>query len=95
MILRSGKVGYCTKMSDSDFHHTVIDQIKVGKKDYPSFLHLNFITGNHDEKYDIKSLGYSMISTLEYEVLITMLKTSPRDYETFCQMRDKSKHIPD
>ena len=80
MILRSGKVGYCAKIPESDFNHTVIDEIKVGKKDSPSFLHLNFITGNHDEKYDIKSLGYSMISTLEFDTLMSIIKSSACDF---------------
>ena len=95
MILRNGKVGYLAKIPDGEFHHTVIDVLKVEKDDSPRFLHLNFLTGNNCPKYDIKSLGYSMISSLSMERLINILKGSPCDYENFCQMKDKSKHIPD
>lgn len=29
MILRDGKVGYCTKVTGSDFNETIINQIRA------------------------------------------------------------------
>ena len=95
MILKNGEVGYSTKIPEGDFNYTVIDTMKISKNDSPRFLHLNFLTGVYDPKYVIKSLGYSMISTIEFEKLLEILKNSACDHENFCQIRDKSKHIPD
>lgn len=32
LILKEGKVGYCTKLSGSDYSGTLIDKIKINKK---------------------------------------------------------------
>ena len=56
---------------------------------------MNFIDRNTNHKYEIKSLKYSMIASLGIEKLVYILKYSACDFENFCQLRDKSKHIPD
>ena len=62
IILRNGKVGYCTKDHGSDFNKTVIDVLKVKKGNSPKLLYLNFLNGYKDVKFEIKALEYSVIS---------------------------------
>ena len=62
MILRNGKVGYCTKDQGSDFNKTVIDVLKVKKGKVPRLLDLNFINKDNNVKFEIKALEYSVIS---------------------------------
>ena len=62
VILRNGKVGYCTKDQGSDYNKTVIDVLKVKKGNIPKLLYLNFLSKGNDVKFEIKALEYSVIS---------------------------------
>ena len=43
----------------------------------------------------MKSLQYSSLYCLSYQTSIAILQGSEMDYEHFCQLRDKSRHIVD
>lgn len=60
MILHEGKVGYCTKLPGSSFNETIVNEIRVDKKDSPSLLSLDFLF-HRLINYEIKSLKYSII----------------------------------
>lgn len=60
--MKNGKVGYCTKLNDSDFNGTVIDVLKANKDEQPKLLHLLFLNNSKKQvRFNVKSLKYSMI----------------------------------
>lgn len=93
-ILKEGSVGYCVRKSGCDFNGRVVDIVTVDEGDSPFLIGLEFIT-NRRPNYEVKSLVYSITYSLGYEKLISSLRKSRGDYEYFCFMRDKNKHILD
>lgn len=81
LILKEGKVGYCTKLSGSDYNGTLIDKIKINKKENPMILYLGFLAENaRNPKYKIKSLHYSMIYFISLGHLLEIMKNSATDF---------------
>ena len=78
MLFRSG---YCTKLSGSDFSGTLVDKIKINKKENPMILYLGFLAENvRNAKYKIKSLHYSMIYFINLEHVLEIMKNSATDF---------------
>ena len=81
LILRNGSVGYCTKIQGSVFNETVVDKIAVEKGDSDRLLHLHFFDCEENINYIIKSLKYSVVSMIDVETAIkVMKKTSAFDF---------------
>lgn len=79
-VLREGKVGFCTRLPGSQFDRTVIDVMKVKKGQAPKLLSLNFLTHSVDVRFEIKSLKYSMISEMDLEDALKIMKESVYDF---------------
>jgi hypothetical protein len=45
--------------------------------------------------YEIKSLQFSVLFTLDYDKFISIFKQTDMDYELYCFLRDKIRNIPD
>lgn len=59
-------------------------------------LYLNFLSENiRNVKYKIKSLHYSMVYYMSINHVLEIMKNSASDFENYCRIRDKSKHIID
>ena len=66
----------------------------VDKKDKPKVISLGFIK-NEILKFDIRSSNYSIVYTLNKDLLKESLKDSYLDYEVFCFLQDKDMNKPD
>ena len=94
LILREGTIGFTAKRRNCKFNDMTIDRVKVLDNERPFILGLEFLT-RHKPNYEIKSLEYSVIYSLSYDDLISILKDSHMDYLLFCFLRDKNKSTPD
>lgn len=81
MILKTGEVGYCTKLTDSDFSGTVIDVLKANKNEKSKLIYLGFLS-NHKKrvKFTIKSTEYSIIYFMDMEKMLSIMKNSKCDF---------------
>ena len=89
LILREGEVGYTVKRRGCNFNDMVIDKAKVKVNESPFILGLEFITRSRP-LYETKSLSYSVIYSLPYEDLLSILRESQMDYVHFCFLRDRT-----
>ena len=78
------------------FNETTVDKISVEKGETDRLLHLHFFNCEENINYIIKSLKYSVISLIDLKTAIDIMKkTSSYDFENYCEVRDRSKHILD
>lgn len=81
LILKEGKIGYCTRLVGSDFSGTVIDKLKIGSKEKPKLVYLGFLAENErNVKFKIKSLHYSMIYFIGVEEAKQVMKNVSADF---------------
>ena len=94
LILREGEIAYTVKRRNCNFNNMAIDKVKIQNIDKPFILGLEFLT-RFRPMYEIKSMEYSVIYSLSYDDLISILKESHMDYLHFCFLRDKNKSTLD
>ena len=94
LILREGKIGFCTKLPGSQFNETIVNQLNIENEGSPSLLSLDYIF-KRPINYELKSLNYSLLYQIDYMVLKEIIKLSKLDFENFCMMLDRSNHILD
>ena len=94
LILREGKIGYCTKLIGSDFNETIFNEVKIKEGNSPSLLSLDFLF-HKPINYEIKTLKYSLMYQIEFSVLKEMVQQNTLDFENFCMILDRSNHILD
>jgi hypothetical protein len=94
IILRKGQIGYVCKRNGCGFNDEIVDLISVGRDETPFLTSLDFISKQRP-LYEIKSLQFSVLFTLQYSRFIEIFRTSDMDYELFCFLRDKIRNIPD
>ena len=62
----------------------------------PKLLGLAIFSKNmRNPDYQIQAIDYSILFKISLQSTLEILKSSNFDYEKFCQLRDKSKHILD
>lgn len=93
-LLENGEIGYSAKKTGYYYNKTIVNRVKILENDQPFLVDLNFITLKRSN-YEVKSLGYSIVHRLDYEEFLNTLRCVPKDYEYYCFLRDKSKHIID
>ena len=64
LILKQGRVAFCSKMRDSDFNNTVIDAIEVKEGEKPFLLSLEFLKPVKTKNYQLNSKEYSILYTM-------------------------------
>ena len=94
LILRQGKVGFATKLAGSDHNETIVNEVKVKEEGQPRLLSFDYIF-HRIINYEIKSLGYSFLSQIDYSVFKEIIKERKYDYEHYCQILDKCQNILD
>ena len=94
IILRKGHIGYSCKKNGCGFNDAIADEIRVSSGDLPFLTSLDFVSKTRPQ-YEIKSLQFSVLFTMEYEKFIEIFRKSDMDYELFCFLRDKCRNIPD
>ena len=95
-ILKSGSVGFVSFNPGSKFNDIIIDKVELGKEDIPRLLNLPVLSNNQQHpSFILKSTDYSILYRLPLQKTIKILKNSNEDFEKFCELRDKSKHIID
>ena len=79
LILREGKIGFCTKQPASEFNETIVNELDIKNSSSPSLLSLDFIF-KRPINYELKSLNYSLLYQIDYLVLKEIVKLSKLDF---------------
>ena len=66
----------------------VIDKLEVHENQKAKMLTLDFLK-NKPLNFDIKSLGYSILYSLNLEQFRDSLRSSDMDYQLYCVLKDQ------
>ncbi len=92
-VLEKGEIAYLCRSDHPILSNVIINTLQATPNDR-KLLNLDFITRERGN-YDIRSATFSTIIQIPYDSFKKALSACKKDFEFYCSLRDRSKHLLD
>ena len=83
-IIRNGAIEIFLENENNSNDTTVIRKLKPG-----DFFGEKSFFANHDRTFSARSLDFTTVCIIKQDEFLNILRKNPRDYERFCEIRDR------
>lgn len=96
VILRQGKLGTCPIYKNKPCQQTTIDILQSRQNKNFKLISTNLMRRQYrTQNYDFRSIGYSIINSLDFIDFLNILKDKAVDFEWFLCSMDRQKKETD